>query len=87
MPIRVLPRVSAKRPEISDDDARSAFESTLRKMPRLDTEPMQWIGVGFDARGRLLEWVAIENQPGEWLIFHAMPATKKTMIEVELRER
>ena len=87
MPVRVHPRVSAKRPEITDDDAQAAFAGTLRRIPRFDTEPVQWIGVGLDTRGRLVEWVAIENKADEWLIFHAMPATTKTLIEVGLRER
>jgi hypothetical protein len=46
---------------------------------------VQWVGVGTDAGGRLLEYIAVEHEPDGWLVFHAMPATKKVLIEVGLR--
>lgn len=64
---------------------RAAFEATLRTATRLDTEPTQWVGVGLDGNGRLLEYVAIETGPDEWLVFHAMPAATKVLIETGLR--
>lgn len=65
-------------------DVVEAFESTLRSRPR-DTHPVQWVGVGTDASGRLLEYFAVEDEPDGWLVFHAMPATTKVLIEVGLR--
>jgi hypothetical protein len=85
VPVEVHPRITVKRPEIDPADVRAAFESTLRKVPRLDSDPTQWIGVGVDARGRLVEYVAIETGPDRWLIFHAMPATTKVLIETRLK--
>ncbi|MDO5697633.1 MAG: hypothetical protein Q4G51_06625 [Dermatophilus congolensis] len=61
-----------------------AFENTLRSRAR-DTHPVQWVGVGADANGRLLEYIAVENEPDGWLVFHAMSATTKVLIEVGLR--
>jgi hypothetical protein len=37
-----------------------------------------------DTAGRLLEFVAVEEQPDEWLVFHAMAATGKVLREVGL---
>lgn len=82
MDVRVHPRVMDRHPEISADDVRTAFSGTLRKVPRLGVEPVQWVGVGLDGRGRLLEYVAVETGRDEWLVFHAMPAAKRTLREV-----
>jgi hypothetical protein len=81
--VRVHPRVSAKRPEISDDDVRTAFEEALRSRGR-ETDPIQWVGVGMDRKGRLLEFIAVEDEPDGWLVFHAMVATTKVLNEVGL---
>lgn len=85
MVIRVHPRVTRRHPEVAEADAEQAFVGTLRKVLREDADPRQWVGVGLDGRGRLLEYVAIETGPDEWLIFHAMSATKKVLHEVGLR--
>jgi hypothetical protein len=65
-------------------DVIEAFENTLRSRSR-DTWPVQWVGVGTDSRGRLLEYIAVEDEPDGWLVFHAMPATNKVLIEIGLR--
>ena len=87
MLIHVHPRVCARHPEISERDVQDVFVATLRKAPRIDTDPVQWIGVGLDRNGRMLEYVAIETGPDEWLVYHAMRATSKTLIEVGMKRR
>jgi hypothetical protein len=82
--VRVHPRVTLQHPEVSETDVEGAFENTLRSRAR-DTHPVQWVGVGTDASGRLLEYIAVENEPDGWLVFHAMPATGKVLTEVGLR--
>jgi hypothetical protein len=63
----------------------TAVESTLRAVPREGTGfPPQWVGVGLDGSGRLLEYVAINVGIDRWLVFHAMPATTKVLREVGL---
>ncbi|MCL2483226.1 MAG: hypothetical protein FWF43_07410 [Propionibacteriaceae bacterium] len=84
MLIRVHPRVAAKRPEITPEDVRVVFTGALRSRPR-DTDPVQWVGVGIDTNGRLLEFIAIEEPSEEWLVFHVMPATKSVLLELGLR--
>lgn len=84
MRVQAHSRVTIRHPEITAEDVVSAFENTLRSRPR-DTLPVQWVGVGTDPQGRLLEYVAVENEPDGWLVFHAMIATKKVLVEVGLR--
>jgi len=84
MRVLVHPRVTLKRPEISEADVIAAFESALRSRARA-TAPVRWVGVGLDGSGRLLEWIAVEQEPDGWLVFHAMPATTKVLKEVGLK--
>ncbi|MCL2787379.1 MAG: hypothetical protein FWD59_02630 [Micrococcales bacterium] len=83
MGVDVHPRVSQRHPEVSPGDVEVAFDGALRSRAR-DTDPVQWVGVGLDGRGRLLEFVAIETAPGQWLVYHAMPVTKSVLNEVGL---
>lgn len=85
MRVEVHPRVATKRPNLVDEVVVTAFEHALRSTSRLATNPLQWVGVGIDSAGRLLEWVAVENEPDGWLIFHAAPATETTLREVGLK--
>lgn len=85
MRVTVHPRVQARHPGIGEADVVFAFENTLCSRAR-KTSPIQWVGVGVDAQGRLLEYVAVENEPDGWLVFHAMLASAKTLEELGLRK-
>ena len=80
--IYVNPRIQARHPDMSPATVREAWNTTLRSIPR-DTDPVQWVGVGI-ADGKLIEYIAIENNDETWHIFHAMKASKKTLREVGL---
>ena len=82
--VPVHPRVTQRHPEVTTSDVIEAFEGTLRSLAR-DTHPVQWVGVGADASGRLLEYIAVEDEPDGWLVFYAMPATTKVLVEVGMR--
>jgi len=84
MRIQVHPRINLRHPEIEAGDVVAAFENSLRSRAR-DTFPIQWVGVGMDERGRLLQYIAVENEPNGWLVFHSMPATTKVLRELGLR--
>lgn len=83
MRVRVHARVSRTHPEISVTDVRTAFVGALASRAR-DTHPPQWLGIGVDTHGRLLQFVAIEESPDSWLVFHAMAATTKALRELGL---
>lgn len=84
MRVRFYPRVHRRHSDVEDDDVIAAFEGTLRSHAR-DTHPIQWVGVGLDRKGRLLEYIAVEDEPDGWLVFHAMPVTRAVLAEVGLR--
>ena len=85
--IDVHPRIARLHPEIEPADAIEAFTSAFDGLVRLDTDPLQRIGIGFDRKGRLLEWIAVpQTEPEGWLIFHCMEATKKFLREIEERK-
>lgn len=41
--------------------------------------------VGLGRKGRLLEYIAVEDEPDGWLVFHAMAVTRAVLVEVGLR--
>ena len=59
--------------------------SRARCVRARDTHPIQWVGVGLDRKGRLLEYIAVEDEPDGWLVFHAMLVTRAVLAEVGLR--
>lgn len=83
--IKVHPRVSRRHPEVSDEDVVDAWSRFVRMTSRTGCYDDNYVAVGFDCRGRLLEMVAVRDKEGEWFVFHAMPATSKTLDELGLR--
>jgi hypothetical protein len=82
--IYVHPRIKERHPNISDDDVLTAMSNFVRMRNRKAPDNEQFIAVGFDRKGRLLEMVGIINGK-ERLIYHAMtPPTKKMLAELGL---
>ena len=86
--IDALERVHERHPDVTKDDAIHAWRFCLKSMQRLGKEPEEWVGIGMDAAGRLLEIVAIRNEAGEWLIKHAQtPPQEKIKRELGFGRR
>ena len=85
MEIYINARIAQRHPDIPPAMVREAWNTTLRGIPR-DTDPVQWVGVGI-ADGKLIEYIAIENDNETWHVFHSMKATRKTLREVGLEKR
>ena len=84
----VHPRVSERHPELSDQDVLDAWESCIRAVPRIDTDAVDYIAIGADSNGRLIEMVARATEDGEWVIFHVFtPPTKKALRELGMTRR
>lgn len=69
--IYVLDRIEERHPDVTKEDAAHAWEYCIRSMPRLDKNPSEYVGIGYDGSGRLLEVIAIRNNQGDWLVIHA----------------
>jgi hypothetical protein len=72
-------------PNCAKEDIITAWENCIASAPRLADNPDEYLAIGFDRNGRLLEIVAIRSATGIWLIYHAMtPPAKRTMKELGL---
>lgn len=69
--IEVLDRVPERHPDVTKEDAAHAWEFCIRSMPRLGKNPDEYVAIGYDASGRLLELIAVRGNDGNWLIIHA----------------
>jgi hypothetical protein len=84
----VHPRVHERHPELLDRDVIAAWETALLSTPRTEKNPNEYLAVGFDGRGRLLEMVAVRLDGCDWLIYHAMtPPSNKTFEELGIERR
>lgn len=79
----VHPRIFERHPELDEVSVMEAWENALLSAPRIDKNYDEYIVVGFDAKGRLLEMVGARGELGNWLIYHAMtPPSEKTYREL-----
>lgn len=86
--IYVHPRIHERHPEISEEDVLHAWEKCLRSMPRLAKNPSEYVAVGIDGKGRVLELIVLRNDNGSWLIYHALtPPTDNVLREMGLKGR
>ena len=79
--IYVHERVNERHPDITEEDARSAFQNMIRYKQRPNGA---FVGVGSDSNSRMLEIVYVEDWIDNFvLIYHAQtPPTKKTNKEL-----
>ena len=82
--VSVHPRIHERHPEVKDSDIVVAWENFICRTRRVDAFDDNYISVGFDSTGRLLEMAAVQKTDGSWFVFHAMPATKKALEELGL---
>ena len=77
-------RVHDRHPEISDEDAVSAWRNAFAIQVREYGSPEFYITAGADKKGRILELAATELDCGSILIYHAMKITTKMREELGL---
>ncbi|MDR1185302.1 MAG: hypothetical protein LBK67_10985 [Coriobacteriales bacterium] len=82
--IQVHPRVHERHPDVADEDVVTAWNNFICRTRRIDAYDDNFIAVGFDSAGRLLEMVGVQLPGGGWFIFHAMQATTKALAELDL---
>lgn len=83
--IEVHGRVMERHPDITPEDVAHAWANRIAAATREDPRAGQTVAVGFDAKGRMLEMVAVEREDDTPLVFHAMtPPSTKTLRETGL---
>lgn len=84
----VHPRVMERHPELDEQDVLDAWDACIRAVPRLETDAVEYIALGVDGRGRLIEMVVRETVTGTWVIYHAFtPPTAKALRELGMTRR
>ena len=84
--LSIHPRVFARHPELDEASVTSAWNGAVMSTPRLDRRPDEYLAIGFDAKGRLIEMVGVRGDLGNWLIYHATtPPSDKTYRELGIR--
>ncbi len=79
--VGVHPRISERHPEVSEADVRAAVRSMMRYKQR---ESGEWVAVGTDSRGRLVELVYLYDEDDDYFfVYHGMtPPSGKTLREL-----
>ena len=83
----VMDRVRQRHPDVSNEDVARAWRYAMKSRSRLDKDPIQYIAVGVARDGRLLEMCAYKDQNDDYVVFHAMVATRKVLQELGLQRR
>jgi len=81
-------RVPLHHPDISKEDAATAWLNCIKCRPRINKDPSEYLAIGTDGKGRLLELVVIRDTEGDWLVYHAMtPPTENSKRELQMNRR
>ena len=76
-------RVSQRHPEIEDTDVIVAWNNCLCSACREQSAFNDYVALGFDGKGRLMEMIAVLRTDGSWFIYHAFtPPTKRILKEL-----
>lgn len=77
--VLVSERVEKRHPEcnITKQDARDAFANIVKSVSRVEKDPREYIAIGIDRYGRMIELVFKLNDNGDWLIYHAITPPQK----------
>lgn len=76
----VLDRVPERHPNVSKEDAETAWCNCLMSTPAFDGEPNRYLAVGIDGKGRLIELVVVwEPDERLWLIIHGQTPPQESI--------
>ena len=83
--IAVHRRVRDRHPELANADVLAAWKNAIASTQRTRKNPNEYVAIGFDGNGRLVEMVATRLADGNWLIYHAMtPPSANTLKELRI---
>jgi len=76
-------RVHERHPEIADEDVIAAWNNCLCSACRKSSAFEDYVAIGVDRKGRLLELIAVLRPGGAWLVYHAFtPPTERVLREI-----
>lgn len=80
--------VVTRHPEqkIEKADAVTAWNNAIRSRPGLEKNPAEYLAIGIDDKGRLMEPIAIRNDNEDFLIY-AAPAQRQKRARLSRKER
>lgn len=83
--ITIHGRAMERHPEITPEDVAHAWASRVATATRCGKYSDELVVIGFDANGRMIEIVAVEQADDTILVFHCMaPPSAKTLRETHL---
>lgn len=75
-----------RHPELDEASIIAAWEGAVLSTPRIGRDVDEYVSVGFDGNGRLIEMVGVRGNMDDWLIYHAMtPPSEKTYTELGIK--
>ena len=77
----VMERVHLCHPDIDQHDVIKAWDN-IQKSMRRNVKPYNYVAVGIDGKGRQLEMLAFLDENSDWIVYHAMRATRKVLREL-----
>ena len=84
----IHPRIHERHPEIFDEDVESAFNNVFAQAYRSKDGAEEYMAIGSDSNGRLLELVYRIDSDGIAIVYHAFtPPTKKALSEFGITGR
>jgi len=79
--IKVLERVTNRHPDMIKEEVVGAWESRIKTQYRLDGDKPYMVAVGVSPSSKLIQMIAF-NDGDDAVVFHAMKATNKILIEL-----
>ena len=80
--IVVLPRISERHPDVSEEDVLTAWRHAWAVRRRNFDMPSHYMAAGLDTKGRLIEMVGAEREDGTLVVYNAMKMTDKARREL-----
>jgi len=85
--VKVHKRIQELHPEIENEDVLAAWDTCYSSARRSDSAFDDYVVIGSDKKGRLLQLIAVLESDGSWLVYHAFtPPTDRVLKELGLTE-
>lgn len=85
MAVTLHRRIFERHPQLSEDDVRTAWNHAFYEAVRTGVpNPPEFLRIGIDGKGRMVEMVGVLLVDGRWLVYHAnTPVSRRVRAEIE----